>query len=99
MGNRRNESVFHPKNPDELVTMVIRVPRIIKDKIRRQAATSGHTISEWASSALEQAAVRDFRVYCFHPSAQVVNGWCFQCRTWIGGEDGGEADGQRAADS
>ncbi len=95
MGNRRNEFAFHPKDPDEPVTLVIRVPRHVKEKIARQAKESGALISAWCTSALEQAAVRKFRVHCFHPEHAVVNGWCFVCKTWTGWDDG---DSQGSSD-
>lgn len=91
MGNRRNESAFHPKDPDEPLPLALKIPRHVKELIQRQAAEQGVPVSAWACSVLEQAARRNYRVQCFHPAHLVVNDWCFACKTWIGWDEDGEA--------
>jgi len=95
VGNRRNEFAFHPKDPDQLVPLALKVPRHVKEKIVRQAREAGVTQSEWCTAALEQAALRRFRVQCFHPEHLVVNDWCLLCKTWIGWDSGEEDHGGR----
>lgn len=87
---RRNESAFHPKDPDELVAITIEVPRHVKDTIRRVCKETSQTQAQWGTAVLEQAAKRRFRVQCFHPERYVVNDWCLQCERWIGWDDGEE---------
>ncbi len=70
--------------PDDIVTLVIKLPRHVKEKIVRQAKNDG--IGNWCTAALTEAALRKFKVVCFHEDRYRVNGWCFApgCHVFVG---------------